>query len=560
MLWSMTKGARKAAMGTGDHISNLQALRNYRRARGLCFKCGEKWGQDHTCPATVQLHVVEELFEMMGADASGLNDVCTDATQELETLCTISVHDLSEKASNTEGAPSVLQLSGWIQDHPVIMLVDSGSTASFINLKLQPLMQNVSALLTPVKVKVADDRRLKCIEEIRSCSWSSQGHVFSTDFKFLQLGAFDVILGQDWLYKHSPMYIDWPTKHLEICDNGKPVFLQGVGNAEVICQHISVEQLAGLHRKGDIEQVLVIQATDTGKKHVTEVSAEVQSILDEFQDVFDEPAGLPPRRACDHPIQLIEAAQPVQIRPYRHSPATKDEIERHVKELLKSGVIQNSTSDFASTAILVQKKDLTWQLCIDYRRLNAMTIPRKFPVPVIDEMIDDLTGARWFSKLDLRAYHQIRLALGEEHKTAFYTHSGHYEYKVMSFGLSGAPITFQAAMNATLQSVLRKCALVFFDDILVYSKSLQQHLSDLALVLSLLRQDKWQVKLSKCSFAQQSLAYLGHIISGEGVATDPSKVQEVVEWKIPSNVKELRGFLGLAGYYRKFVRHFGIIT
>jgi hypothetical protein len=132
---------------------------------------------------------------------------------------------------------------------------------------------------------------------------------------------------------------------------------------------------------------------------------------------------------------------------------------------------------FASPAILVQKKDLTWRLCIDYRRLNALTVPRKYPVPVIDELIDNLTGAQWFSKLDLRAgYHQILLAPGEEHKTAFYTHSGHYEYKVMSFGLAGAPAMFQVAMHETLQSVLRKCALVFFDDILVYSHSLPQHL------------------------------------------------------------------------------------
>lgn len=560
-VMAQDRRCQEAARGKGDHVSKLTALKNYRRARGLCFKCGEKWGQDHACPATIQLHVVEELFEMMGADALGLNDDHSDAMQELETLCTISVHALSEKLSDTEGTPSVLQLQGWIQGHAVTMLVDSGSTTSFMNMKLQQTMQNVTALLSPVKVKVADDRRLRCTEEIRSCAWTSQGQTFSTDFKFLQLGAFDVILGQDWLYKHSPMYIDWPTKRLEISDNGKTVFLQGVGHAEVICQRISVEQLSGLHRKGDIEQVLVIQAADTGKQQVTAVSPEVQAILDKFQDVFDEPAGLPPRRACDHPIQLIDGAQPVQIRPYRHSPATKDEIERQVKELLKSGVIQNSTSAFASPAILVQKKDLTWRLCIDYRRFNAMNVPRKFPVPVIDELIDDLTGARWFSKLDLRAgYHQIRLAPGEEHKTAFYTHSGHYEYKVMSFGLSGAPATFQAAMNATLQSVLRKCALVFFDDILVYSTNLQQHLFDLSVVLSLLRKDKWQVKLSKCSFAQQSLAYLGHIISGEGVATDPSKVQEVLKWKVPTNVKELRGLLGLAGNYRKFVRHFGIIA
>jgi transposase InsO family protein len=232
-----------------------------------------------------------------------------------------------------------------------------------------------------------------------------------------------------------------------------------------------------------------------------------------------------------------------------------------VKELLKTGVIQESTSAFASPAILVQKKDLTWCLCIDYWRLNTLTVARKFPLPVIDELIDELTGARWFSKLDLCAgYHQIRLAPGEEYKTAFHTHSGQLEYKVMSFGLSGAPATFQAAMNTTLQSVLRKHALVFFDDILVYSSTLEQHVDHLQSVLALLRRDKWQVKLSKCSFGQNSLAYLGHIINGDGVATDPSKIKEISNWHTPSCVKELRSFLGLAGYYRKFVCHFGVIA
>ena len=141
--------------------------------------------------------------------------------------------------------------------------------------------------------------------------------------------------------------------------------------------------------------------------------------------MFVDPEGLPPRRACDHQIPLIEGAQPVFVRPYRHTPAAKDEIEKQVAELLKSGIIQSRTSAFASPAILVQKKDLTWRMCIDYRRLNNLTIPRKFPLPVLDELVDELAGAKRFSKLDLRAgYHQIRLAPGEEPKTAFLTHSG----------------------------------------------------------------------------------------------------------------------------------------
>jgi hypothetical protein len=175
--------------------------------------------------------------------------------------------------------------------------------------------------------------------------------------------------------------------------------------------------------------------------------------------------------------------------------------------------------------------------------------------------LDELQGASWFSSLDLRSrFHQILLQNGEEFKTTFQTHSGHYEFKVMAFGLTRAPATFQGAMNTTLQPVLRKFALVFFDDILIYSSTLEKHVEHLSAVLSLLHKDAWQVKFSKCIFATRSIAYLGHVISATGVQTDPSKVTAVVNWPVPSNIKELQSFLSLAGYYRKFVPHFGIIS
>jgi hypothetical protein len=219
---------------------------------------------------------------------------------------------------------------------------------------------------------------------------------------------------------------------------------------------------------------------------------EIQQLIDQFGDVFAEPNSLPPRRSCDHSIPLMPGAQPVNMRAYRHKPELKSEIEHQVQELHQSGVIQKSTSHFSSPTILVKKKDGTWRLCVDYRALNSMTIVSKYPVPIIDELLDELTGARWFSKLDLRAgYHQIRLAEGEEHKTTFQTHSGHWEYKVMPFGLAGAPATFLGAMNNTLQPLLRKCVVVFFDDILVYSSSLDAHVQHLKSVLQLLRRDNW---------------------------------------------------------------------
>jgi len=152
------------------------------------------------------------------------------------------------------------------------------------------------------------------------------------------------------------------------------------------------------------------------------------------------------------------------------------------------------------------------------------------------------------------------LAPGEEHKTAFQTHNGHYEFKVMAFGLTGAPATFQHAMNASLAPVLRKFSLVFFDDILIYSSSYEEHLQHITKVLAILQRDQWQAKMSKCAFAQEKIAYLGHVISAEGVSTDETKIDNIRDWPTPTNLKELRGFLGLTGYYRKFIKHYAILS
>jgi hypothetical protein len=283
--------------------------------------------------------------------------------------------------------------------------------------------------------------------------------------------------------------------------------------------------------------------------------------LDEFSDVFQPPDSLPPSRACNHAIPLIPGAQPFYIRPYRYPPALKDEIERQVKEMLSQGLIQPSTSLFSSPVLLVKKKDDSYRFCVDFRKLNSLTVKSKYLVPVIDQLLDELHQASWFSKLDLRAsFHQILLQQGDEHKTTFQTHSGHYEFRAMAFGLTGAPGTFQGAMNATLAPGLRKFVIMFFDDILVYSTSLEEHLDHLRQVLQWLRQDQWKLKMSKCSFAQRSISYLGHVLSVDGVATDPSKVQAILDCPVPTTVRQLRGFLGLAGYYRKFVKNFGILA
>jgi hypothetical protein len=199
--------------------------------------------------------------------------------------------------------------------------------------------------------------------------------------------------------------------------------------------------------------------------------------------------------------------------------------------------------------------------CVDYRALNALTVKNKHPWPIVEELLDESAGAQWFTKLDLRSgYHQIQMAAGDEYKTAFRTYQSLYEFLVMPFGLTNAPATFQHVMNTIFRDFLCKFVLVFMDDILVYSPTLADHIQHLTLVLQVLAKHQFFIKESKCLFTHQSLEYLGHVITSEGIATDPSKVAVVNQWPVLTNAKELRGFLGLAGYYRRFIKNYGIIS
>ena len=257
----------------------------------------------------------------------------------------------------------------------------------------------------------------------------------------------------------------------------------------------------------------------------------------------------------------MEGSNSVNQRPYRYAVYQKNEIDKMVQELLKAGTVQPISSPYASPVVLVKQKDCTWRLCVDYRKLNGMTIKDRFPIPLIEDLMDELGGSKVYSKIDLRAgYHQVRMDPQDIHKTAFRTHSGHYEYFVMPFGLTNAPATFQGLMNHVFRDYLRKFVPIFFDDILIYSNSVEEHLVHLRIVFEVMKMNNLFAKRSKCAFITRKVEYLGHFIEAQGISTDPSKIRAVEEWPVPKNLKALRGFLGLSGYYRRFVLSYGIIA
>ncbi|GJU19862.1 retrotransposon-related protein [Tanacetum coccineum] len=268
----------------------------------------------------------------------------------------------------------------------------------------------------------------------------------------------------------------------------------------------------------------------------TKLPKEMKEVVDEYEDVFEVPKQLPSHRSHDHRIPLIEGTQPVNIRPYRHPPTQKEAIEAMVKELLEVRVIKPSNSPFASPIVMVKKKDDTRRMCNDYRQLNKCTMKDKFPIPIIKELIDELCGAIVFSKLDLRSrYHQIRMYEEDVAKTAFKTHEGHYEFLVIPFGLTNALSTFQALMNEVFKKFLRKFTLAFFDDILVYNKTIKEYVIHLRMVLDAMRSNKLYAKQTKCVFGTSHVEYLGHIILAQGVAIDPNKVLAMRKWPVLNN-------------------------
>ncbi|KAL0555992.1 hypothetical protein IC582_004495 [Cucumis melo] len=282
-------------------------------------------------------------------------------------------------------------------------------------------------------------------------------------------------------------------------------------------------------------------------------------VLEKYRDVMPDslPKSLPPRRMIDHEIKLVPRAKPPVKNSYRMAPPELAELWKQLDELLNAGFIRPTKVPYGALVLFQKKKDGSLRLCIDYRVLNKLTVRNKYPLPIITNLFDRLHEAKYFSKLDLRSgYYQVRIAEEDEPKTTCVTRYGAFEFLVMRFGLTNAPVTFCMLMNQVFHEYLDKFVVVYLDNIVVYSTTMEEHRDHLQKVFQKLKDNQLYVKREKCSFVQERINFLGHVIECGRIGMKEGKIAAIRDWTVPKSVSELRSFLGLANYYRRFVEGF----
>ena len=542
-----------------------------------CFHCGQEGHFIRNCPQLVvvetsELGTVASTLGTSGPSQAGRDGLARGGSSatgrgrgrgaggrgstpisQIQSGIRTQAQVFSVTQQEADASPDVITGLISVYDHDAYALVDPGATHSFISVPFTERHQIESQPIDGrMVVSVPNGDTMISERIVPGSRLVIQNKDFPVDLIVLSIHDFDIILGMDWLSKHRST-LDCYKKEVRLVRPEEPgVIFRGI-RREITPSLINAMTTSKMLRKGCQGYLaFVVDRRQEGTR------LEDIPIIKEFPDVFpDDISGLPPDREVEFTIDLIPETEPISIPPYRMAPAELRELKAQLEDLSSKGFIRPSISPWGAPVLFVKKKDGSLRLCIDYRQLNRVTIRNQYPLPRIDELFDQLQGSRVYSKIDLRSgYHQLRVQESDVPKTAFRTRYGHYEFLVMPFGLTNAPAAFMDLMNRVFQPYLDRFVIVFIDDILVYSGSSEEHSEHLRIVLQTLRERQLYAKLSKCQFWLDRVAFLGHVISAEGVSVDPQKIEAVVNWKPPKNVSEVRSFLGLAGYYRKFVEGF----
>ncbi|GKB49409.1 putative reverse transcriptase domain-containing protein [Tanacetum coccineum] len=409
--------------------------------------------------------------------------------------------------------PNIVTSTFSLNDHFVTILFDSGANFSFISTEFAPLLNVRPSIVNPSYViEVADGKKVEVDRIIRDCKLELGSSLFSINLIPLGHGSFDVIVGMDWLSQHKAVIV-CHEKVVEIpVEDGRILRVHG-------------ERAVGITK--------ALKSAKEDEPKLSDIS-----VVREFKDVFPEDlSGLPPQRQVEFRIDLVPGVTLVAKSPYRLAPSEMQELSGQLQELQDKGFIRPSHSPWGAPVLFVKKKDGSLRMCIDYRELNKLTIKNRYPLPRIDDLFDQLQGSRYFSKIDLRSgYHQLRVHEDDIPKTAFRTRYGHFEFTVMPFGLTNAPAVFMDLMNRVCKPYLDKFVIVFIDDILIYSKTKEDHEVHLGLVLEFLRKEKLYAKFSKSGVEQEeAFQTLKNNLCAAPILTLPDEVEDFVVYCDASN-------------------------
>ncbi|GJW85958.1 putative reverse transcriptase domain-containing protein [Tanacetum coccineum] len=525
-------------MVTGDHTKGLDLCVPNR----VCFECGAQGHFKKDCP------------KLKNNNNQG-NRVGNAKAQA-------KVYAVGNAGANPDN--NVVTGMFLLNNRYASILFDTGADRSFVSTAFSSrIVITPTALDHDYNVELADGRIVGLNTIIRGCTLNFLNHPFNIDLIPVEIGSFDVIIGMDWLAKYHAVIV-CAKKIVRIPFGDETLIVRGDGSSNehgtrlniISCTKAQEYLTKGCH-------VFLANITATKDKDKSKGKRlEDVPVVQEFPKVFPEDLpGIPPTRQVEFRIDLVPGATPVARAPYRLAPSEMKELAEQLQELTDKGFIRPSSSPWGAPVLFVKKKDGSFRMCIDYRELNKLTVKNRYPLPRIDDLFDQLQGSSIYSKIDLRSgYHQLRVREEDIPKTAFRTRYGHYEFQVMSFGLTNAPAVFMDLMNRVCKPYLDKFVIVFIDDILIYSKSKKEHEEHLRQILKLLKKEELYAKFSKCEFWISRVQFLGHVIDCRGIHVDPAKIESIKDWASPKTPTEIRQFLGLAGYYRRFIEGFSKIA
>ena len=501
---------------------------------------------------------------------------------------------ISVDPMDADGSPPVLIYSGKIGRCPAALLIDSGASYNFIADSYIAKHRLTTTLINGPTIQLADGNLYNVTRQLTGTVRIGAYIGKLTAYALPLQCSYDVILGTPWLTANNPM-IDWRQRSITVQQHGQSIVLRPTDlPQQAKSPYLSTLQVYHqMHRGALLFLAIVREKTPTSEaikapdessptdphrkptqEHppTTDYPPELQAVVDQhvrqlkqkYADVMppELPNELPPHReGHDFKIELVPGAKAPKLPYYKLSYEEEAECKRQIQEGMARGQVRPSTSPWGSPVLFVKKKDGTLRMCIDYRALNKLTIKNNTALPRIDELLDRMAGARYFTTMDLRSgYNQMRVDESSIPFTAFKTKWGLFEYTVLSFGLCNAPASFQALMTDIFRVYLDQWLVIFIDDLCVWDSDLDSHVQHLEIILSTLREHKLYIKDNKCEWIKPEVSFLGHRISKAGVSMDDGKVQAILDWPAPKNVAELRSFLGMAGFYRHFLYRFAQAT